>query len=144
MAIWVIVADSSRARILSAASVTAPLIELEDFVHNESRLPAQALVTDRTSQRKDFGGHGRHTMGHEKTANIQEAKDFARELCAEIDNKAQKGDFHRLYIIAPPKFLGTLRSIISKTALERVAGEISKNLVRHNIEDIRSHLPQKL
>jgi protein required for attachment to host cells len=144
MSICVVVADSSKARILLAASGYDPLIEDRDFVHPESRLREQDLVTDGTGNEIDSGGYGKHTMGHENAAHQKHAEIFAYELCGEIDQLRQSSDLHKIYLVASPKFLGLLRSSISKQCTELLVGEINKDLVNHSIEDVRSHLPKHL
>lgn len=144
MSICVVVADGSRARILLAESGQSPLIDEKDFIHPESRLREQDLVSDGTGSESDAGGFGKHSMGHERTAHEKEMKNFADELSVEIDRLRQGGDLRRIYLVAAPKFLGLLRATLSKQCSSLIEGEISKDLVSHSIEDIRSHLPRRL
>jgi protein required for attachment to host cells len=127
-----------------AESGQGPLIDKLDFVHPESRLREQDLVSDGTGSESDAGGYGKHSMGHERDAHEKETKKFADELCAEIDRLRQGGELRRIYLVASPKFLGLLRAAMSKQCSTLLAGEISKDLVSHSIEDIRSHLPKRL
>lgn len=142
MGIYVIVADSARARVLSAEAGVGELQDERDFVHPESRLRQQDLVSDAGG--KDAGAYGQHSMGHEKSAQEHAADSFARELVAEIENLRLSGNLNRLYLIAAPRFLGLLRGHLGKPCRELVAGEIDRDLVSHSIEDIRSHLPARL
>jgi protein required for attachment to host cells len=144
MSICVVVADSSRARILLAEIEHSSLIDYRDFIHSESRLREQDLVTDGTGTEVDSGGYGKHSMGHENAAHQKHAETFANELCGEIDKLRRNRDLHKIYLVASPKFLGLLRSSISKQCTELLVGEINKDLVTHSIEDIRSHLPKHL
>ena len=144
MSICVVVADGSKARILLAESGQSPLIDEKDFIHPESRLREQDLVSDGTGSESDAGGFGKHSMGHEKTAHEKEMKNFAGELCVEIDRLRQGSDLRRIYLVAAPKFLGLLRSSMSKQCSALLEGEVSKDLVSHSIEDIRAHLPRRL
>ena len=144
MSICVVVADSSKARFLIAESIDSPLLDQRDFVHPESRLREQDLVTDGAGSGSDSGGHGKHSMGHEKTALQKQAADFAQELGREIEKLRAAGGLYRIYLVAPPKFLGLLRTQITKSCAALVADEITKDLVKHSIDDIRSHLPRRL
>lgn len=144
MSICVVVADSSRARILVAESGSSPLVDQKDFIHPESRLKEQDLVSDGSGSESDSGGFGKHSMGHEKAAHQKQAEAFAHELRDEIDKLRRTSDLRRIYLVASPKFLGLLRSSISKQCAELLSGEVNKDLVDHSIEDIRSHLPQRL
>ena len=144
MSICVVVADGGKARILLVESRQSPVIEEMDFVHPESRLREQDLVSDGTGSESDTGGYGKHSMGHERAAHQKETKKFADELSAEIDRLRQSGDLHRIYLVASPKFLGLLRAAMSKQCSALVADEVSKDLVSHSVEDILSHLPRRL
>lgn len=144
MSIWVVVADSSKARILSAQSKTDELQDVGDYIHPESRMRTQDLVADGSGSGSDSGGYGKHSMGHENGVHQQQAEAFAREICAEIDKACQNNDLRRIYLIAPPKFLGLLRNGLNRQCAQRVDSEIDKNLVDHSIKDIRSHLPRLL
>jgi protein required for attachment to host cells len=144
MPICIVVADSSRARILSAQSGASALQDNSDFIHCESRLREQDLVADKTGSGIDSGGYGKHSMGHEKAAHQQQAEIFADEICREIDKVRQNSDLRKIYLVAAPKFLGLLRASLSKQCTELVVGEVNKDLVNHSIEDIRSHLPKHL
>lgn len=144
MSICVVVADASRARILLAEYGDSGLSEYKDLVHPESRLREQDLVSDGTGSGIDSGGHGMHSMGHENSAHIRQAEDFAREVCDEIDRYRRKADLRRIYLVAPPKFLGQLRAAMSKQCQAMIAGETGKNLVMQKIEDIRAQLPKRI
>lgn len=142
MTILVMVADSGKARLLSAQSGGSDLEETGDIIHSQSRLKQQDLVSD--SSGNQSGVYGQHSMGHEKDAHQHQAQDFAKELCAELDKVREQEGIHRIYLVASPKFLGFLRSCMSKQSAALVQGEIDKDLVNHSVSDIRTHLPQYL
>lgn len=144
MSICVVVADSSKAKILLAEDGRSALIEHGDYVHPESRLKEQELVSDDTGRESDPIGFGKHSVGHENEAHKRQAEIFAQELCDEIEKLRQPRDLRRIYLVAPPKFLGLLRASISKQCVELLAGEVNRDLVTSSIEDIRSHLPKLL
>ena len=127
-----------------AESGNSPLVDEKDFIHPESRLREQDLVSDGPGSESDSGGFGKHSMGHEKAAHQKQAEAFAHELRDEIDKLRRSSDLRRIYLVASPKFLGLLRSSISKQCTELLSGEVNKDLVDHSIEDIRSHLPNRL
>ena len=144
MSICIVVADNSKARILSAQSADSPLQENRDYTHSKSRLREQDLVADGAGSGKDSGGYGKHSMGHENVALQHQADTFARGLCVEIENIRQHGDLRRIYLVAAPKSLGLLRNHLNKQCTELLAGDVNKDLVEHSIEDIRGHLPRRL
>ena len=114
MTILVIVADASRARIFSAVDKAAPLTETKDLVNTATRLRDQDLIADGHGSGVDSGGHGKHTMGHENDAHKHQASEFSRQLADEIERERGAGALRRIYIIAPPVFLGLIRSDLTK------------------------------
>ena len=83
-------------------------------------------------------------MGHEKQSHNKEAAVFAGELGKEVKKMSEAEKIHRIYLVAPPKFLGMLRSAIHKPIANLIVAELDKNLVNHSLEDIRAHLPKLL
>jgi len=144
MSILVVVADASRARFFSAANKTASLSETNDLINTASRLRDQQLIADSHGSGVDSVGHGKHTMGHETDAHQHQASQFSRDLTNEIERLKSAGTLGRIYIIAPPAFLGLMRADLSPASAELVAGTINKDLVNHSAVDIRHHLPQLL
>ena len=142
MSVYVIVADSARARILSGEAGSGSLIEINDLVHPESRLRQQDLVSDASGS--EAGGFGNHSMGHEKSAKDRAAHDFARQVVLEVEQIHKSGELGRLYLVAAPRFLGMLREHLGKSCRDLVSGEIDKDLVQHGIDEIRAHLPKLL
>lgn len=141
---WVVVADSTRARILLAENAIGPLREIETLVHPESRLHAQELTTDTPGRVFDSGGQGRHAMGQPVDPKHQERIDFARELTQHLEQARRRGDLRQLIIVASPQVLGELRKAFSPETARLVTQELDKNLAQRGIDEIRRHLPERL
>jgi hypothetical protein len=60
--IWVLVAESSRAKLFSAENRKAPLVEIGDFAHPEARLHEGDLVSDQSGSDGGSVGQGRHVL----------------------------------------------------------------------------------
>ena len=144
MSICIVVANSSMAKFMLTEDSRSPLVEQEEYVHPQSRMREQDLVSDGSGSGSDSGGPGMHSMGHEQAARKREAETFARDIGDAIEKLRRKTDLRKIYLVAPPKFLGLLRSSVSKQCQELLRGEINKDLVKHSATDIRSHLPKKL
>jgi protein required for attachment to host cells len=141
---WVVVADSSRARILMAEKPGMGLLEIDSLEHPEGRLHEQELTSDLPGRAFDSGGQGRHVMGTSVEPKKQEAIKFAKLVADHLESGRTTGSFSRLYVIAPPAFLGQLRDHLS-TSLERIVqGTIDKNLVAQDETAIRAQLPDYL
>ena len=137
MSTWIIVADSSRARIFSMEDVRSPLQEITDMLHPASRLREQDIGTDRQGRTFDSRGQGRHAKEGDVSIKKQEAINFSREIANYLDSGCNKNLFEKLIIIAPPEFLGLLRKDIGNTTKNRVSREIGKDLTQRDESHIR-------
>lgn len=140
---WIVVADASRARIFRADAPNSALTEIDTLAHPESRLHEGDLVSDRT-------GHvvssttGGHNFGRDEVAKHAEADRFAAEVSRHLEQGHNQGGYAKLYLIAPPAFLGLLRQHLPKTVHDMVASEIAKDLTTENDAQIRAQLPEHL
>lgn len=141
---WVVVADSSSARIFGAAKPTSDLEELESLVLPEGRMPARKLATDSPGRAFDSVGAGRHAMENEVGPREHEVNLFARHLADRMTAARARGEIERLVVVAPPEFLGKLRDALDATTRKVVAAEFALNLVKRSAAEIRGHLPKKL
>jgi protein required for attachment to host cells len=136
---WIVVADSTRARILRLEH--RALTELEDLVHPESRAADHDLVSDRGGRTFDSSRQGgRHAMEPQHTPKQVEIDNFARELAQRLDAARAKGEFDELILIAAPQFLGQLSAHLDEVTRRLVTRRIDKNLARHGLDDIADTL----
>jgi len=142
--IWVVVADSSRARILTVKKPEMVLSEITLLEHPEGRLHEQELTSDLPGRAFDSGGQGRHVMGTPVDPKKQEAIKFAKLVADHLEAGRVNGSFSRLYVIAAPAFLGQLRDHLSTSLKQIVQGTIDKNLVAQDEKVIREQLPDYL
>lgn len=137
---WVVVAESSRARIFEMEGSGAPLRELSDLLNPEARAHERDLVSDRQGRAFDSKGHARHAMEPETSPGKRSAQDFAHELAERIETARARGQFERLLLLAAPEFLGMLRKNLSHQTRQLIEREIHKNCVREDESAIRRHM----
>mgnify|MGYP000093132785 FL=1 len=142
-AIWVVVADSSRARIFSAEKPASPLVEIQTLAHPQARLHEGDLVSDKAGRDRNPGATS-HDMGNESDTKREEAIRFANQVCSTLEAGRTSGQFEKLYVIAAPSFLGILRKHQSNALGKLVTAEVSKNLAGHHPSEIRKNLPEYL
>jgi len=142
--LWILVADSSRARIFTTESSKAPLVELDGLDHIESRLHEQDLTVDLPGRSYDSIGQGRHDMEPSTGVKEVEANAFAREVAAYLENGVDQQRCNRLVIAAAPAFLGMLRDKISQRIRSIVRYEFDKNFTQLTAQQIRRLLPERL
>jgi protein required for attachment to host cells len=141
---WVLVANSTRARILEADKAIGPLNEVEALVHPEGRLHERDLTSDLPGRAFDSAGQGRHAMEQPVDPKQQEMITFARFLAQRLDEAREQGEFKQLIIVAAPALLGRLRKSLSPETARRVSYELDKNISLLRPEEIRQHLPERL
>jgi len=137
---WVVVAESSRAKIYEvekSASIKT-LKELTGFTHSIVRNHNQQLSGNLQKE-------SRHSqlVGSLETHKDHERSTFARTIGQHLESARNKGKFNKLILMSPPKFLGDLRKCLGTETIKYVVSEIDKNLVRHTIQDIQAHMPLK-
>ena len=137
---WVVVAESSRAKIFELSKKNAPLKELQGFANTASRSHEHNLTSDLPG-RVNNSTHGSHKLSSHTSPKEHETVEFARTLGSHLDEALNRGEFDKLVIMSPPGFLGHLRKEMSYETSKHVVSEIDKNLVRHSTSDIQSHLP---
>ncbi|MCC5873485.1 MAG: host attachment protein [Gammaproteobacteria bacterium] len=142
--IWVLVADGSRGRLFRAEGARGGLIEIDTWLHPESRLREQDLVTDAPGHDRGRGG-GAHGVNENHSARDHELEAFAREIAQRLQAALNEDAFGRLVLCAPPRFLGLLRDALPAAVRQRVRHEIGKDLTSiKDLRDLRKRLPDVL
>ena len=141
---WVVVAESSRAKIFELDKKNAPLRELQGFAHTASRSHEHDLTSDLPGRTHNSATHSSHRLSQHSSPKAHESVEFARTLGSHLDEALNRGEFDKLIIMSPPGFLGYLRKEMSYETSKHVVSEIDKNLVRHTTSDIQSHLPYSI
>ena len=140
---WVLVADSSRARLFVAGSATSALTEFETLTHMEAKQHERKITSDLPgSQAGSDGRH--HGMSSETDPKKYEDIEFAKTVSQHLEDARNKHTFNELIVVAAPAFLGLLREHLTAETLKLITLEIDKNLTQHSEEDIRQHLPDRL
>ncbi|UXY14466.1 host attachment protein [Chitiniphilus purpureus] len=136
---WILAADASRARIFELDG-RARLREIEEFEHPQGRAQNRELNTD--AEGRYFGGG--QMQGHSAQPRLDaaqhEAERFSRSLGGYLEHARVQHRFDRLCLFAPPKFLGLMRSQLSKDALRLVEEEVPKDIAQLAPREIEDYL----
>lgn len=125
---WILVADAARARLLSAVD-DEPAVEIAAFTQPGSRIAGHDLDADRPSRTHDRLGAARHAIEPRTPARDVEAGRFAKFLCLRLQEALDQGEFERLVLMAPPRFLGHLHAAMGKRLRAAIVAETGKDLV---------------
>ena len=121
MKLSILVADEYRARLLTRAGRTAPLLEIEGLLHSKGRLAARALVSDRPGRVRTGRGPAVTAMSRHTNPKAVEAGTLAAELAHALRRACDRGEVESLAIVAPPQFLGLIRERLDPQTRKRLA-----------------------
>jgi len=140
---WILVADSTRARIFTADTSASPLEEIESFSHTEGRLHDREITSDLPGKIKSAGAGG-HTFEQPTDPKKHESDIFAHRVAQYLEDAHNANRFDQLLIVAAPSFLGLLRNHLPEQVKKQVRFELDKEITMLSAADIRQHLPQYL
>lgn len=121
MTTWILVADAARARLFSAERRNGHLTEVAAMVHPASRT---------------FG----HNTPERETSHTKVADEFSHALAELLEEGRVEHQYDQLILVAPPKFLGRMRSAISGEVEKLVAESVGKDVTRASPDEIREVL----
>jgi protein required for attachment to host cells len=142
---WIVVADSSRARVFEVLDRNETLRELDDLVNPAGRQGERDLRTD---TRGRFYGRGEQLQGHTAMPNTDpmthENELFAKTVAHYLEQARVEHRYERLCLIAAPKFLGLLRDKLSKQAQHLVFQELDKDISWLDGRKVQDYVREKL
>ena len=136
---WIIAADESRARVLQVAGREQRLVEIEDMINPEGRQQDRELQTDAEPRFSGRPGGGPASDRETQGAVEHSVRVFAREVGRYLDKARNEHRFDELVLVAPPKFLGTLRKELGKEVEKMVADELPKDLSWFSARDLEAY-----
>lgn len=142
-AIWVVVAESSRAKVYATDALGKALSEIQHFEHEDSRRHARDITSDLPGRTVGSDG-SHHAMEAETDIKEEEAVQFSRQINKYLQAAVSKHQFGKLMVIAAPAFLGHLRAHMDAQVAKLVVFELAKNLVKCNAAEIHTYLPAHL
>src|SRR5687767_2999785 len=107
---WIMAADGSRARVFEIIEPERHLREVGSFDHPKGRAHNRDLKSDAQGRYFSNGGRRRaHSATRQVTPVQHETELFAKSLARHLDKALNQHRYEKLYLIAPPEFLGLLR-----------------------------------
>lgn len=142
---WIVVADSSRARIFEVANKDKHLQEIEDMVNPEGRANNRDLESDAAGR---YYGRGQRMQGHSAGTTVNavehETEWFAKSVSEYLDKARAERRYDRLYLVAAPKFLGLLRDNLTRETRNTVSEELNKEISWLQGRDVESYIKDKI
>lgn len=107
-------------------------VEFEDGRRHSGEL----LEGDRPGSSAGRGGGGRHSYAPSHDAKEQACTHFAKELASDLGREFRSGDFTRLVLIAPPRFLGVIKAELDPLLQRALLATVAKDLPRASIAEL--------
>ena len=141
---WIVIADGSEARFFANHGPGKGLEALSpESVSVELRRSGE-IMADRPGRTFDSAGQGRHAMAPPSDAKEEQKRRFLKAVAEGLNAAALSGQFDELILAAPPKALGELRQDLDSHALERIRGELAKDLVNTPEQELPKHFAEQL
>ncbi len=127
--ILVIVANASRARLFHVHG--GQLERLESLKHPESRSKGTELKSDKpggnTDATREARERGITSQGgmEPPDPHDNELRAFAREVARRASILARRGHYRDLLVVAPPRFLGRVKSELDAEVAKRIVATVS-------------------
>jgi len=123
---WIVVANSSRARLFESGGAGGVFALLREFEHPESRAKGSDLTSDRPGHTAT--DQGRRTALDPDTEPKRVAQEqFARELGRVLEQGRVHNRYGALVLVASAPFLGILRTQLPDGVKTRVREAIDKD-----------------
>ena len=133
---WFCVADAGTVRIKQQASQRAPLSSVVTLNHE----PYEHGRYEPPPRTQESASPARHSFTDTEGPVRREKREFAAVVADYLDVAAERGEYQRLVLAAPPKFLGDLRAALGAKARAMVAGEIDKDLTKESDAELAERI----
>jgi len=135
----VVVGDGEKALFLRNKGDTQEIkLEVENiFGHDNPATHEQG--TDKPGRVAASAGTARSAMEETDWHQLGEER-FAADIADTLYRLAHANKFESLVVVAPPKVLGNLRKAFHKEVVDRITGELPKDLTSHPVPEIEKLL----
>lgn len=134
----VLVADGSKALLLRNTGTNLNLtLEVEQTIKAPDNAPTHEQGTDRPG-RTASGSH-RSNLGQTDFHRQNEERFFAT-VVKTVEAVWGDSDVTKIYVVAPPKALASIRKILPDSLSKKIVAEHDKDIVNLPIDQIQRHL----
>ena len=137
---FVFVGDGRKALFLrNTGDAKFPDLRVER-VFAEDNPPTHEQGTDRPGRSVESGGtHRRSTVEQTDWHHLEEHR-FVARVAAALEDLVRRRGVPALVVVAPPRTLADLRGAFHADVKKRIVAEIGKDLTKHPVSDIETHL----
>jgi protein required for attachment to host cells len=137
---WVLVCDSSIARLLQVEPEPRDWILIDELHHRESRLSGQDLGRDSSEGEIQQNEVTYRNALEPLSLKKVEAERFAKQLASVLHEAVSANSVEDLILVAPPAFLGLLRKNLTTQVERRVRETLNKDYAHLKPAEIAEQL----
>lgn len=139
---WIMVAHDAGARVFENDGPGKGLQLIEEIDHPEGRERDQDINADRPGRsfRKNSADPRRAAMSRSEGPRERVVSDFARAMAEKLKQGRVENQYERLVLVAPPRFLGLLRSSLDGPTAQLLVGSLNKDLASSKQAELIEHL----
>lgn len=136
------VAHDAGARVFENDGPGKGLQLIEEIDHPEGRERDQDINADRPGRsfRKNSADPRRAAMSRSEGPRERVVSDFARAMAEKLKQGRVENQYERLVLVAPPRFLGLLRSSLDGPTAQLLVGSLNKDLASTKQAELIEHL----
>jgi protein required for attachment to host cells len=147
---WLVVANSSQARVLEPSATAGEYTPLADLAHPQSRMKGVELGEDRPGRAEGnvhVQGGGVHGPGggeYEPRLDVREREHerFAQEVAAVVNAGVAGGRCAGLVLVVSNPFLGHLKAKLSEQAVKAVLRTLPRDYTALSDADLAARLKE--
>jgi protein required for attachment to host cells len=141
---WLLVADASHAKVFESAGEGKVVRQLQEMELVADLPKSRELLADKPGRTFDSVGAGRHAKENPTDPHRQLKRNVAKRVIAQLRRAMLAHKFDRLFMVAPPAFLGDLRQELPKDLKDKVAGEVASDLTNMPQQQLHARLQEIL
>jgi|688.fasta_scaffold257227_2 protein required for attachment to host cells len=141
---WILIANSSTARIFQAAKTTKDMKLICEIDHPESREKAVNLVSDLPGRYRKSSSSPLSVYEEPTNPKQVEVERFAHQLAHELNEGRNLNKYHDLIIIAPAHFQGLLNKTFNTHVKNLITITLDKDYTRLKQHELLNYLDGKI
>jgi protein required for attachment to host cells len=137
---WILIANSSRARLFERGARGGALKLVREFRHPESRERAEGLVSDQPGHVHQGFGKNPSAYAPPTSPKRNAQQHFALELARELEHGAAQDRYGTLIVSASSPFLGMLKKRLAVQARTRLRRTLAKDYTTASARQLAGYL----
>jgi protein required for attachment to host cells len=140
---WILISDAARGRLFETSKAHGKWTELACYTNPDLRGTPQQRGTRRSAPRAyESVGRIRHVIEPHTSHKGKNTSAFASLIATDILEGRLRRRYKRLFLIAPPHFLGVLRDQLGDPETAGIAGTLASDVVALPTQELIQHIRQ--